>query len=607
MDWNDDDSATLRFSADAMETVGVNVVVDDDDVQRYVVNSLADVVAVDGVITLREALEAANTNTAVGDAPAGSPFGCDVITFAPELFTDGTNPLPGTITLGKGLSITDSAGVDIQGPGTTLLTIDANKTFYAFRVRSTMGGVDFAEATISGMTITRARSMGSSGGAIMNSGLLTLVDMNISGNAGWGIYSERCPLSVIDSTISGNRLGGIYFTNASDSFVINSTISGNTSGQDGGGICCRYGRLWIIDSTISGNTIDSTISGNITDLSRGGGVYVESADLRIENSAISGNTADYGGGIYNVSANILVTNSTIAGNTAGDSGGGIFSTNLGGYISDGSTTIDNSIVALNTAPTDPDVSGAFAPGSSNNLIGVDPLFVRNPSPGADGKWGTADDDLGDLHLRAGSPAINTGSNAMAIDAAGTPFATDLDGKDRIIYGTVDIGAYEFDDLWALSDTYDVANGEPAVLDVLANDLYPSDPATSIEIIVAPQFGALTVNPDGTVSYSPYCDFTYTDSFQYRLVADGKTSSEATVTLNLTGTGGISVSTAEDELDADYTPGDLSLREALLLRRLIRTRTRSRSTRALAAKRSSCNKASSSSTATSTFKAPGRSC
>jgi hypothetical protein len=38
----------------------------------YVVTSLADSIAADGVVTLREALAAANSNQAVGDAPAGS-------------------------------------------------------------------------------------------------------------------------------------------------------------------------------------------------------------------------------------------------------------------------------------------------------------------------------------------------------------------------------------------------------------------------------------------------------------------------------------------------------------------------------------------------------
>jgi len=51
----------------------------------YVVNSLADWVATDGVVTLREAIEAANTNVAVHNAPAGSSTEADIVTFSASL------------------------------------------------------------------------------------------------------------------------------------------------------------------------------------------------------------------------------------------------------------------------------------------------------------------------------------------------------------------------------------------------------------------------------------------------------------------------------------------------------------------------------------------
>ena len=51
---------------------------------------------------------------------------------------------------------------------------------------------------------------------------------------------------------------------------------------------------------------------------------------------------------------------------------------------------------------------------SNNLMGIDPGFVRAPSPGPDGIWGSADDDYGDLRLASGeSPAVDAGDSSAS--------------------------------------------------------------------------------------------------------------------------------------------------------------------------------------------------
>ena len=70
---------------------------------------------------------------------------------------------------------------------------------------------------------------------------------------------------------------------------------------------------------------------------------------------------------------------------------------------------------------------AYQSGSGNDgtgFIGIDPLLV-NPAGG-------------DLHLNAGSPAINAGENLPA-SQMGT---VDIDGGARLVGGTVDLGADE---------------------------------------------------------------------------------------------------------------------------------------------------------------------
>ncbi len=70
------------------------------------VTSLADNLFVDGAVTLREAIQAANTNTSVDGSTAGD-VGADTILFDATLFAT-----PQTITFGAQLEITETLTID---------------------------------------------------------------------------------------------------------------------------------------------------------------------------------------------------------------------------------------------------------------------------------------------------------------------------------------------------------------------------------------------------------------------------------------------------------------------------------------------------------------
>jgi len=125
----------------------------------------------------------------------------------------------------------------------------------------------------------------------------------------------------------------------------------------------------------------------------------------------------------------------------------IFWDNLGAVSSPPSAPIQDSYAIDRSC-----VQGGFV-GVGN--IDADPLFVQAPSAGLDGLWGTADDDLGDLRLAAGSPCVDAGDSASVplsgvVDAGGLMrFHDDPSVVDSGVPGgwggatVVDMGAHEF--------------------------------------------------------------------------------------------------------------------------------------------------------------------
>ena len=159
-----------------------------------------------------------------------------------------------------------------------------------------------------------------------------------------------------------------------------------------------------------------------------------------------------GGGMFNNSSSPTLTNCTFTANSVRFRSAG------GMYNAGASPTLTNCILWQNTqaeiegtsVATYCDVQDGYT-GTGN--INADPQFVRNPSPGPDGTWGTADDDYGDLRLQPTSPCIDAGQNSAVppgttTDLAGNPRFVNAPGIVDTGSGTppiVDMGAYESPD------------------------------------------------------------------------------------------------------------------------------------------------------------------
>jgi hypothetical protein len=163
------------------------------------------------------------------------------------------------------------------------------------------------------------------------------------------------------------------------------------------------------------------------------------------NSTLRGNSAwsDYGGGAHQS----ILYNCVLIGNSAGLRGGGTYESTLynctvvGNSVSsysDGSAgggvalgTLRNCIIYYNSANSAEYNANSFGALLYNCCTFPDSLLSLTNQPLF------VDQAAGNLHLQSNSPCINAGNNSYMTNS------TDLDGNPRIVGGTVDLGAYEF--------------------------------------------------------------------------------------------------------------------------------------------------------------------
>jgi parallel beta-helix repeat protein len=334
------------------------------------------------------------------------------------------------------------------------------------------------------------------GGGMYNFSNLTVTDCTFNSNTayeGGGMYNSLCNTTVTNCTFSDNTAtkygGGISNYDRSNPTVTGCTFSDNTAAKNGGGMsniddsnpavtdcnfigntATMYGGGMSNDNNCDPTVTGSTFSDNQADLEGGGMFNYLGSSPTVTHCKFINNTAINGGGLRNEAyAKPIVSNCIFSRNLSLDgTGAGMSNFNECNPEVTNCSFSDNQIVGnssgaggiSNEETSSPRVTNTILWGNVPDQVSYDVNSIRQITyslvQGGSTGSGNIDADpnfvnanADDLHLQAGSPAIDAGSNA----AIGSPW--DLDGNNRFIDDPdtedtgmgpgeiVDMGAYEF--------------------------------------------------------------------------------------------------------------------------------------------------------------------
>jgi hypothetical protein len=243
----------------------------------------------------------------------------------------------------SGLVITKK--LTINGHGATITRLSSAPPFRIFLVK------EVGDLTLDNVTVVNGNAVSQDfkrgrGGGIANLGNLKVKNNSVlshnNADFGGGAISNG------DASEAQNPVTGAVLT------LDSSTISGNTTGSDGGGIANGAGNTM----TLNNCTISSNTGGPVS----GGGGIASQGTATLNNCTVSLNTASNGGGIINVGI-LNLNGSRVTGNSAvgmvsasSGFGGGIFNLTQGkqqGVVTaNKDNNNNNNLIAFNSATND---------------------------------------------------------------------------------------------------------------------------------------------------------------------------------------------------------------------------------------------------------------
>jgi CSLREA domain-containing protein len=410
----------------------------------------ADVSGEDDLCSLREAINAAQTNTAIqpggagDDCPAGDQNQDDTIQLAATTYSisgagNENSNATGDFDIGFGTGNEGFLTIDgvADADGIPQAIIDAADQDRIFDIQS--GGTP--TVAIHDVTLRNGKppEVSSDGGAILirdddSQFELTGARIENSEANGWG-----------------GGLANLAGTDGVDINITQTEFSGNSSGDDGGGLYVDVPQDFGVEIK------RSAFVGNHSD-TMGGGIYISSPGtdgsgpvVELENGTVSGNTANAGGGgvafDFGLTGTFWSRFSTIAQNstTTPGAGGGIYTNDSdqfvlfqGGTIISGNTSAGAPLNCsgpgqFSTLGNNLD-SGAtcFPTPAGTDLLNTDPLLAPL-AYNAGGSRTTRTHGLFDT-----SPALNRIPTLSCGNASGV----DQRGVSRPVGAACDVGAFE---------------------------------------------------------------------------------------------------------------------------------------------------------------------
>lgn len=272
---------------------------------------------------------------------------------------------------------------------------------------------------------------------------------NDSEDAGAAFITENSSPKFEHCSFSGNTAnrngGAVSIGGFSNPDFLNCVFVSNLALGGGGAIEIYDGsEPFIINSKFLKNEAQKE---NL--FSTGGAILVSDATPYLINCLFVNNTASAGGAISNRKGSSVLLNCTVAFNSASGelgTGGAMYNETLS------EPAVMNTIMWYNNALNyDPEISNDMSTPviNNSNISGTFPEGVWDESFGTDTGDNISTDPMfndpqnGDFTLFEDSFCINAGDNTpFETDGIAESIIKDLLGKDRILDGVVDIGAYE---------------------------------------------------------------------------------------------------------------------------------------------------------------------